>query len=61
LREIISAIIIAISLAGGTAAVKSLHDQIRQAALEKASKGLPSLSQMTRAMREKKKEFRKSE
>ncbi len=61
MRELISAIIIAVSLAGGAVGLKSLHDNIQKAALEKAAQGLPSLSGLTRALREEKKKFRKSE
>ena len=61
MRELISAIIIAVSLAGGAVGLKNLHDNIQRAALEKAAQGLPSLSGLTRALREEKKKFRKSE
>lgn len=54
MKEIISAIVIIASILGGSAALKGFHDTVRQAALEKAAKGLPSLVEMTKALQQKK-------
>lgn len=51
MKEIISTIVILATAIGGGAALKSFHDTVRRAALEKAAKGLPSLTQMTRSLK----------
>ena len=58
MKEIISAVLLLVSIVGGGVALKNLHDIVRKAALEKASQGLPSLSEISRnlqAPRSKKK------
>lgn len=50
MKEIISAIVIIASIIGGTTALRKLHDVVRTAALEKAAKGMPSLTEMTRSL-----------
>lgn len=50
MKEIISAVLMIVSIWGGTAALKGIHDSIRKAALEKAAQGLPSLEGMSRAL-----------
>ena len=47
MSNIISAVIFIVSLYAGTTTLKLIHDSIRKAALEKAGKGLPSLTEMT--------------
>lgn len=54
MKEIISAVLLIVSLWGGTAALKGIHDSIRKAALEKAAQGLPSLVEMSKALQQKK-------
>lgn len=54
MKEIISAVLFVVSLWGGTAVLKCVHDGIRKAALEKAAHGLPSLTEMTRSIQQKK-------
>ena len=43
MKEIISAIMLIVSLFAGTHYLKEIHDIVRKAALEKAGQGLPSL------------------
>lgn len=50
MKEIISAVVILATLIGGGAALKSFHDAVRRAALEKAAKGMPSLTDMSKAL-----------
>jgi hypothetical protein len=50
MKEIISAILLIVTLFGGSVALKNIHDAVRKAALEKASKGLPSLVEMNKAL-----------
>ena len=52
MKEIISAVLLIVTLFGGSVAIKNIHDAIRKAALEKAAKGLPSLEGMSRALRQ---------
>lgn len=52
MKEIISAVVIIVSILGGTAALKGFHDAVRKAALEKAAQGLPSLERMSRALQQ---------
>lgn len=54
MKEIISAVLFIVSLWGGTVVLKGIHDSIRKAALEKAAQGLPSLTEMTRALQQQK-------
>lgn len=53
MKELISAVIFVAGIAGGTAALKTIHDSVRKAALEKAAIGLPSLSEMNKLLRNK--------
>lgn len=53
MKEIISAVIFVVGLYGGTDALKNIHDSIRKAALEKASRGLPSLTEMNRCLKKR--------
>ena len=52
MKEIINIIVIVAAVLGGTAAFKGFHDSIRNSALEKASKGLPSLERMSQDLRQ---------
>ncbi|MBX2994047.1 MAG: hypothetical protein KF681_04480 [Bdellovibrionaceae bacterium] len=59
MKEIISAVLMIVSLWGGTAVLKGIHDSIRKAALEKAAQGLPSLEGMSRALQQPPKQAHK--
>ena len=48
MKEIISAVLLVVSLFAGTHYLKEIHDHIRQAALKKAAQGLPSLVEMNK-------------
>ena len=48
MKEIISAVLLIVSLFAGTHYLKQIHDSVRKAALEKAAQGLPSLVEMNR-------------
>jgi hypothetical protein len=54
MKEIISAVLLIVSLFAGTHYLKEIHDSIRKAALEKAAQGLPSLTKMTHALQRRK-------
>jgi hypothetical protein len=54
MKEIISAVILIVSLFAGTQVLKEIHDSLRRASLEKAATGLPSLTKMTNALQKKK-------
>jgi len=55
MKEVIGSVLFIVSLlAGGNYALKQVHDAVRKAALEKAANGLPSLKDMTAALRGKK-------
>lgn len=58
MKEIISAVVLVVTLFAGTQLLKEIHDSVRKAALEKAAKGLPNLTEMTQAL-QKKKEIRR--
>jgi hypothetical protein len=48
-------IVVTIAMAlGGSIALKRFHDTVKQAALKKASQGLPSLTEMTRSLQKQK-------
>jgi hypothetical protein len=51
MKEIIGAVVLLVSLYGGTVALKNFNEVVKKAALEKASKGLPSLVEMNRTLR----------
>lgn len=52
MKELIGSVIFIVSLLGtGSYALRHMHDQIRNKALTKAAKGMPSLARMTRALR----------
>lgn len=51
MKEIISAIIVLATVIGGGAALKSFHDTVKKAALEKAAQGMPSLVEMNKLLR----------
>lgn len=51
MKELITAVLFVVSLYSGTVALKAIHTAVKQAALEKASNGLPSLVDMNRAIR----------
>lgn len=55
MKEIISAVVMLAMMFGGSVALKGLYSIVQRAALEKAAKGLPSLTQMTHALQQKKK------
>lgn len=61
MKEIISAVLMIVSIWGGTAILTEIHDSIRKAALEKAAQGLPSLEGMTRALQQSRKPAKKSD
>jgi hypothetical protein len=48
MKELISAVIFVVGVAGGTAALKTLHDNVR-----KAAQGLPSLSEINKGLRKR--------
>ena len=50
MKEIISAIVILATVLGGGAALKSFHDTVKKAALEKVIQGMPSLSEMNKSL-----------
>jgi hypothetical protein len=50
MKELISAVIFVVCIYSGTTALKSIHNGIRKAALEKASRGMPSLTEMNRSL-----------
>ncbi len=54
MKEIISTIILLVTVYGGTRVLGVIHQGIRNAALEKASKGLPSLVEMNKAIQTRK-------
>ena len=54
MKEIISAVILIVTLFAGTHYLKEIHDSVRRAALEKAAKGMPSLTEMTHALQRRK-------
>ncbi len=52
MKELIGmAVFIVGLLVTGSYALKQVHDYVRDATLKKVSKGLPSLTKMTRALR----------
>ncbi len=59
MKDLITSILLIIALlTGGGMALKSLHNTIREAALEKASQGLPSLTELHRSLKAEPKERR---
>lgn len=50
MKEIIGAVVVAVSLWKGTSLLKSIHDIVKLSALEKAAQGLPSLTAMNRKL-----------
>ena len=50
MKEIISAVLFVASLYGGTVVLENIHDSLRKMALEKAARGMPSLSEMSRSL-----------
>jgi len=54
MKELISAVIFVAGIVGGSAALKTLHDNVRKAALEKAAHGLLALSEINRSFRSRK-------
>jgi hypothetical protein len=55
MKEIISVVLLIVSLFTGTQYLKQIHDSVRKAALEKAAQGLPSLVEFNNALHIKKK------
>ena len=53
MKEIISVVALLATIYGGTLALKNIHDAVRRAALEKAAQGLPSLTNLSHQLREK--------
>ena len=51
MKELIAAILFFVSIYSGTVVLKAVHNTIKVAAIEKASKGLPSLTKMNRQIR----------
>lgn len=58
MKEIISAVIFVATLFAGTQALQFFHNEVRKAALEKAEKGLPSLTDMIQTLKQKKERSR---
>ena len=58
MKELIGAAILIVGLYGGTKALKEIHDTVRKAALEKASKGLPPLTAFTKNLKSKGSSFK---
>jgi hypothetical protein len=54
MKEIISAVLFIVSIWGGTVALRGFHDAVRNAALEKAAQGTPSLTGFANALTSKK-------
>lgn len=50
MKEIISVVALLTTLFGGTVVIKNIHATVRKAALEKAAQGLPSLTELSRAL-----------
>ena len=50
MKEIISAVLLIVSLFAGTHFLKEIHNGVRKAALEKAARGLPSLVEFNRGL-----------
>ncbi len=50
MKDLISAVIFVVSLYAGTVFLRTVHDNLRKAALGKASQGLPSLVDLNRAI-----------
>ncbi len=48
MKELISAVLLVVGLFAGTHYLKEIHNSVRQAALEKAAQGLPSLVEMNK-------------
>ncbi len=48
MKEIISAVLLIVSIYAGTHYLQEIHDTVRRAALEKAAQGLPSLVEMNK-------------
>ena len=57
MKELISAVIFLVGLGGVSYATKHIYVEIRQAALEKASHGLPSLLDFNRHLHERKPDY----
>ena len=55
MKEIISAVLLIVSLFAGTHYLKEIHDAVRKAALEKAAQGLPSMVEFNNALHRPKK------
>lgn len=54
MKDVIGSALFIISLiGGGSYALREVHDQVRKATLEHCSKGLPSLTKLTRSLRGK--------
>lgn len=53
MKEIINAVVLIVMLLAGVRSLKEIHDTVRRSALEKAAKGMPSLTEMTRALQKK--------
>ena len=53
MKELIGSVVFIVSLLGtGSYALREVHDFVRKAALEKSAKGLPSLTEMTKTLRQ---------
>lgn len=50
MKEIISAVIFIVALYSGTIVLKHFHNAVKKASLEKAAQGMPSLTEMHRAL-----------
>lgn len=54
MKELIGSAIFIVSLLGaGSMALKQLHSSIQKAALTKVAKGMPSLTKMTKSLRQR--------
>ena len=59
MKEVISAVVLVVGLFAGTHFLKEFHDVVRRAALEKAAKGMPSLTAMTHVLQKKSRSSRR--
>ncbi len=51
MKELIGVAVLIVGLFEGTTMLREIHDTVRKAALEKAAQGMPSLTEMNRALR----------
>lgn len=61
MKEIVSLVLLVVSLFAGTKALQEIHCTIRKAALEKAAQGLSSLTGMVHALQKQKGERKRQD